>query len=267
MKANSLFLLLFFLAFEALGQTAEKQGSFDLPFKPVTGSIDRQGYLYFASIDGIIEKYDQNGKLLFHYSPQKKATPSLIEAWQGLRVFAYYQAFQEYLFLNRFLTDSERYNLTKLNFGQFNGVATLAADNNLWLFNSSTLTLNKIDIQNGEVLLENILSLIIDIKSIQPTFIREYQNLLFISDKQHGVLVFDNLGNYMESLEIKELDFFSFQSNQLVAISKGKIVLMDIYTKTKREISPDNLSYQLVFMENNQLFALSGNTVDILSIN
>ena len=251
----------------AIGQTLEKQSSFLLPFEPVTGSIDRQGHLYFASIEGSIEKYDQSGKLLYHFSPQKKATPSLVEAWQGLRVFAYYQAFQEYLFLNRFLTDSERYNLDQLNLSRFNGLVTLGADNNLWLFNSNTLTLSKVDIQNGETLLENILSLSINFKSIQPTFIREYQNLVFISDKQHGILIFDNLGNFIESMEIKGLEFFSFNSNELIAISEGKIVLIDIYTKRKREISTANLSYQLVFMENNQLIALSGNTVDILSIN
>lgn len=95
MKAK-IFVLFFILTCHVFGQSTEIQHSFKLPFEPVTGSIDRQGHLYLASIDGVIEKYDQSGKLLYHFSPQKKATPSLLEAWQGLRVFAYYQAFQEY---------------------------------------------------------------------------------------------------------------------------------------------------------------------------
>lgn len=266
MKAK-IFVLFFILTCHVFGQSAEIQRSFKLPFETVIGSIDRQGHLYFASIDGVIEKYDQSGKLLYHFSPQKKATPSLLEAWQGLRVFAYYQAFQEYLFLNRFLTYSERYNLDQLKLGQFNGVFTLSADNNFWIFNSNTLTLSKVDIQNGEILFENNLSLTLNTKSIQPTFIREYQNLVFISDRQQGVLVFDNLGNYIELIDIKGLDYFSFQSNDLVAISDNTIVHQDIYSKRKREISTANLSYQIVFMENNQLIAISGNQVDILSIN
>ncbi len=263
----SIVILLLLLSISGLAQSPQKVSSFQLPFKPIACSIDRQGSLYFASTEGIIEKYDQSGKLLYHFSPQKKATPSLIEAWQGLRVFVYYEAFQEYIFLNRFLTDTERYKLERFNLSQFNGLATLSADNNLWLVNNNTLTLSKIDLESGETLLENVLTLTLPSKTIQPTFIREYQNLLFISDKQQGVLVFDNLGNYMETLKLKGLQFFSFQSNEIVATLVNKIVVMDIYKKTKREISTANLSYQFVFMENNQLIAVSGNTVDILGFN
>lgn len=241
--------------------------SFDLPFEPVSASIDRQGYLYFASVDGVIEKYSIEGELQYHFSPQKKATPSLLEAWQGLRVFVYYQGFQEYLFLNRFLTDSERYNLDRFDISQFNGLVTLSADNNLWLINSNNLILSKIDLNSGETLLENYLTLSLDSKQIKPAFIKEYQNLLFISDENLGILVFDNLGNYVETLRSPNNGFFSFSKNQMITIRDNKIFLTDIYSKTTREIGTANLSYQIVFMENNQIIALSGKTIKVLNIN
>lgn len=249
------------------GQDAKVIRSFDLPFEPVSASIDRQGYLYFASVDGVIEKYNTKGELQYHFSPQKRATPSLIEAWQGLRVFVYYQGFQEYLFLNRFLTDSERYNLDRFDISQFNGLATLSADNNLWLVNSNNLTLSKLDLISGEKIFENYLTLSLDSKQLKPAFIKEYQNLLFISDESLGILVFDNLGNYVETLEVPNNGFFSFSKNQMITTRENKILLTDIYSKTKREISTANLSYQIVFMENNQIFALSGKTVQVLDIN
>lgn len=251
----------------AEAQSAKVVGSFNISFDPIAASIDQQGFFYFASNEGVIEKYNKEGELLYHYSPQKKAKPTLIESWQGLRVFIYYQAFQEYLFLNRFLTDSERYNLQRFNLSQFSGLATLSGDNHLWLMNSNTMMLSKLDIDSGETLLENILSLSLTVTDFSPAFIREYQNLLFIADQKNGILVFDNLGNYMEKIGGESIDFFSFHKNNLIIAKEGQIVLIDIYSKQKREIGTAHLSYEKVFMENNQFFALSGRRVDILSIN
>ncbi|WP_420385720.1 hypothetical protein [Roseivirga sp.] len=268
MKARLIILLLLSASsFLAQAQQIKSKGSFKLSFEPVAASIDRQGYLYFASDEGVIEKYNQSGELQYHFSPRKKARPSLLEAWQGLRVFVYYQGFQEYLFLNRFLTESERYNLQRFNLSQFNGIATLSADNNLWLIDSNSLTLIKLDLQSGEKLLDNVLSLSLNTSGIDPLFMREYQNLLFISDAKNGLLVFDNLGNYVETLTEDSPSFFSFSRNEIIYTQKQNMILMDIYSKTKREISTADLSYEIVFMENNQVFALSGNRVDILSLN
>ncbi len=264
---NNIIRLFLFLGFQINAQELKKAGSFQLPFKPVTGSIDRQGNLYFASKSGVIEKYDQKGNLLFHYSPQTQAEPSLLEAWQGLRVFVYYSAFQQYLFLNRFLTDSERYDLGRFNLDQFNGLVTLSGDNNLWVFDSNSLTLQKIDLQNGEVLLDNSLLLTLGDKNIQPAFIREYQNLLFISDPIQGTLIFDNLGNYIETISIAKVNFFSFSKDDLIFISEDSLVMIDIYKKTKKEVSLADPSYQSVFMENNQIFALKKRTIDIYKFN
>lgn len=259
----SLFICFFWSGLKS--QTLKKTGSFNLPFEIEVASIDQQGYLYFASREGVIEKYNLSGDLQYHYSPQKKARPSLLEAWQGLRVFVYYQAFQEYLFLNRFLVDSERFNLQRFEISQFSGMATISGDNNLWLVDSNTLTLTKIDLESGEVLLQNQLALSLRVSNIRPSFIREYQNLLFISDENNGILIFDNLGNFIEDLPSSNTSFFTFNKNNLILTESNKIILIDIYSKTKREISTANLSYEKVFMENNQFFALSGNRVDILS--
>lgn len=267
MKRRSLLLfLLVHLVVNLSAQEWSKVRSFQLAFEPITASIDRQGHLYYASASGAIEKYNQEGKLEYHYSPQMKAEPSLIEAWQGLRVFVYYDNFQEYLFLNRFLTDSERYDLGDFNLSQFNGVVTLSADNNLWSIDSNNLMLRKVDLQNGEVLLDNNLALTLNETDLKPSYLREYQNLLFLSNQNGGILVFDNLGNFVEKLATPPLSFFSFSKNELIYQHENKLALIDIYEKEKREIELD-LPYQLILKENNLIFAQKGRNVTVFRIN
>lgn len=267
MKTSLITILFILWVSPIFGQKLEKTISFDLNYEPTAVSIDRQGQLYFASKEGALDKFDQNGKLLFHFSPQKQGSPSIIDAWQGLRTFVYYRDFQEYLFLDRFLNSSERYNIDFNELSNFSGLVTPAGDNNLWLINDQELGLLKIDINNREVLIENKLNFILKLDDLEIQFIRSYQNLLFISDAKHGVFVFDNLGNFIENIAIGKVDFFSFQENHLIYIQNQKLILLDVYTKTKREVSLPNPSYQYVLMENNKVFLVYNHTVDIFDLN
>ena len=267
MKAN-ISILLYLFTLSLSGQELKSIKSFDIGYVPTTASIDRQGNLYFASNGGGIDKFDQYGKVLYHFSPQKKAEPSIIEAWQGLRTFVHYRNFQEYLFLDRFLNSSERYSLDFSQSNNFSGLATLSGDNNIWVINDQNLSLQKIDINNKEVLLETKLNLSLGYDNLDIQFIRDYQNYLFIGDLQHGVLMFDNLGNFVDLIiEEEGIQFFSFQKNNLIYTKANKLIRTDIYTKTKKEISLPDPPSQFVLMENNKIFLVCKQTVHVLAIN
>lgn len=268
MKAS--FCILFYLctSISILGQELKAIGSFDIGYEPTTLSIDRQGNLYLANKDGAIDKLDQTGRVLYHFSPQKKGKPSTIEAWQGLKAFVHYRNYQEYLFLDRFLNSSERYSTDINQSSNFSGWVTLSGDNNLWLINDQELSLLKVDINSREVLIENKLNLSLNFEDLDIQFIRAYQNYLFISDAKHGILMFDNLGNFVEHLIQQEgINFFSFKGDELIFIQGQKIILKKIYSKAKREISLPDLPYQFVLMENNKIFLVRKNIVDIFSLN
>jgi len=129
------------------------------------------------------------------------------------------------------------------------------------------LSLKKWDLRINEFLLETPFNLNLDPNDFELTHIREYQNLLFISDRKTGVLVFDNLGNYMETLPITNLEYFSFKDNELLGISiAGQLKLIDIYSKTEREIGLPDLSYQYMLMENRRLYAIADRRMDIFQI-
>ncbi|MFY0592778.1 hypothetical protein [Roseivirga sp.] len=264
----SIFISLFFIITHLSGQEIAIDQSFDIGYEPIAASFDRQGHLYFAKSGGGIDKFDQNGKILYHFSPQKKGEPTIIEAWQGLRTFVHYRNFQEYLFLDRFLNSSERYSLDFSQSRNFSGLVTLSGDNNLWAINDQDQSLQKIDINNQEILFETKLNLSLEYEYLDIQFIRAYQNYLFISDASLGILMFDNLGNYVDRLISNEgIAFFSFYKNELIFLQENKLRQIDLYTKKEREISIPDLPYQFAFMENNKLLLIRNQTVDIIKIN
>jgi hypothetical protein len=111
LRTNIILIFLVFSSFAVSAQVWEKITTVDLNQNIEQVSIDRQGNLYMEVESGAIEKYNRNGVFQRHFSPNKKSNPSLIEAWQGLRVFVFYKGFQEYLFLDRLMNSSERYTL------------------------------------------------------------------------------------------------------------------------------------------------------------
>ena len=248
------------------GQELTQIASVALKHKAVQVSIDRQGQVYIASDNGDVDRYDAKGELAYHFSPDTKGNVSLIEAWQGLRTFVFYRDFQQYLFLDRFLTSPNRLNLDN-DFSRYYQLATIAGDNNLWLVDQQELSLKKLDIDLYEFLIETPFNLNLDPDDFELSYIREYQNLVFISDKTSGVLVFDNLGNYLETLPLTGLNYFSFSGNELLGLdAEGQLRLIDIYTKKEREISLPDLSYQFILMENRRLYGIGNRRLDIYSI-
>lgn len=268
LRTNIILISLLYSSFVASAQEWRKITTVDFKKNIEQVSIDRQGNLYIEVESGAIEKYNRNGVFQRHFSPNKKSNPSLIEAWQGLRVFVFYKDFQEYLFLDRLMNSSERYTLDNQKIAGYSSIATLAADNNLWVLDAQALSLKKIDINNQEIINETFLSLNLSPSDFDFTTMREYQNLLFIGDRKNGVLVFDNIGNYIETLPIAGVDYFSFNGANLIAQKGNKLILFDIYKRQKKEVSlPDSSTYSFVLMENTRVFLFGTNKLDIYELN
>jgi len=231
----------------------------------VSTSLDRKGNVYIADEEGNINRYTSEGMLDLNYSPSKIGKVDVLEGWFSLRLFAFYRDYQEYLFLDRFLTPSPVYNIPRELIG-FARVATLGNDDNLWIVDDTDISLKKLD-TNTPFLIYNIqLNNILEQEDHNINFIREYQNQLFINNSEEGIMVFDNLGNYKFKIPLKGLEFFSFIKDELVSLSEGSLVLTNIYSQKKRSIEIESdTPYKFALISNNRLFLISEDQMDIFS--
>ncbi len=198
-------------------------------------SLDRNGHLFVADERGNIDKYTLEGQPLLHYSPQKVAVPDLLEAWFTLRIFAFYQEYQEYLVLDRFLNNSPLVRFAPDAVG-FARSATLAADNLIWVFDDSDFSLKKYDPQTRQNVLVSPLALQLESTDVQVGFMREYQNQLYVSDESNGLLVFDNLGNYRKRLPFAGLAHFGFVGNELYFLRGSEVIFFHLYNFQERTV-------------------------------
>ena len=267
LKAKKLTLLFVLLAsFGLEAQELTKIKTFELTAAPQSISIDRQGNFYIATRRGEIDKYDIDGNLTHQFSPQKRGNATLVEAWQGPSVFLYYKDFQEFTILDRFLSNSQQYPLPE-DLSSFSSLATISGDGNLWLIDAQNLSLKKIDSPSNQVIIDNPFNFNSNSDTYSFSHIREYQNQLFISDPNQGVMVFDLFGNFSELINLPGIEYFNFVNDELIYLREQKAVLINVYNKQKREIELPDLSYKYILMENSVLICVTESTVDLFQLN
>lgn len=227
-------------------------------------SISRHAHVYVADAKGNIHKYDTTGKLLNTFSPQKLGQVNTLESWNGLRTLVFYRDFQEYMFLDRFLTYNPR-NVLPADVVGFARCLTSAADENLWLIDDQDFSLKKLDAYASKLIFSTPLDLILPKRNYQFSFMRDYQNNLYVLDSISGILVFDNMGNYKKLIPAKT-NFFSFDGDEMYWLNaSGTIETFNLYSFKKGKIelpkTSDKVHYCLKMKK--YLFLFSANQMHI----
>lgn len=199
-------------------------------------SADYYKNILITDINGVLYKYDSLGRMQNMYSPPKRSKVSLLEATRTMNIFLFYENFQEYVFLDRFFNQTQPLALSRDRVG-FARLATVALDNNLWLFDDLDFSLKKFNTRFENIDLATPLNLILDPSDYEITFMREYQNQLFLVDKNSGILVFDNLGNYKTRLPFKGVTWFSFLNDNMYFVQEDELILYNLYTYKEQKMS------------------------------
>ncbi|MBC7922905.1 MAG: hypothetical protein H7Z75_17650 [Ferruginibacter sp.] len=202
---------------------------------PVRVSVDRYHRIFVGDAEGGIRQYDGDGQLLLTYSPPKVGAISLLEAWNTTKIFAFSRDLQQYTLLDRFLAPLTQNELDPDRIG-FARNATLAADDQLWVLDDTDFSLKKYDPRTQTVTLNAPLNRVLDGREYDLTFLREYQNVLFLNDRHAGILVFDNLGNYRKTLPFAGLDYFGLLNEELYFLRENRIHFFHLYASTERTL-------------------------------
>ena len=219
---------------------AQEKDSLLLP-GAVQISISRQGQILAADGASSLYLFDAAGKKLYHFSPRKPAAIHLLEAWNGLRPFCFYRDLQEYIILDRFLLadNSTPIDPEKTLYAR---LVAPAQDGNLWVFDEASFVLKKIDIRTQTSLFSTSLDLILKPSRYEITFMREYQNLLYLTDKQGLVLQFDQMGNFRKKLPLAKAEWLGFLGDELYSIKNDSLIFFQPYTfRLRQEALPPGL--------------------------
>lgn len=214
----------------------------------ILSNIDSYSRIYICDKKGVIQRLDSLGNIELVFSPSSSIVPTLFNVQNPNQIFVFYQELQEWVVLNRFLTEIERYKISDKiesnQYGEIGFVRLLAPspNNTLWFFDESDFSLKNYDILNKQIISQTPLGLILKDEEYPISHLQFYQNQIFLGVKGQGILIFDNFGNFKTVLEYPNWIAISFEKEFILIIDKEKLIKKGLYTTNEKHIELSNPS-------------------------
>ncbi len=232
-KSTRLFLLFAFTSSFAFAQTDLKKIK-EWKVSDVTFMAeDRLGDFFIVQKTGKIKKYDLNGKVLASTS-EKGVT--LIEPWYHPSIFIYKRSKQQYILYGRNFENREE-SVIEPSIAIEPYLACPTHDNKLWIFDKADYSLKKVNRYTNEVIYEFEIDRELVTNQPEFTYLREYLNLVFLLDKNSGILILNHLGLVINKIEIKNLKGFYFYGEEIYYLENDKLKFLNLVTEKEHEVS------------------------------
>ncbi|MBS1507948.1 MAG: hypothetical protein JSS79_15010 [Bacteroidetes bacterium] len=207
-------------------------------------SVDRLGNFFLVFTNGAIRKYDPQGKVLaaLPAKPDHK-TPDLIEPWFHPSVFVFRKDNHQLITYDRNLELSDEVRLDP-SIAISPSLVCPTNDNKLLVFDEADYSVKKVKPFTHQIITEFDID---TTQSAKPDFIfmREYQNLIFMQDKNSGIFIYSNVGKLVNQIRTASGNF-GFFGEELFYLQDDKIVFYDLYTEKTREIKCPSAIFAIV---------------------
>jgi len=215
-------------------------------------SVDRLGDLFVVFKNGGIKKYDANGRELATF--KKGALPTLIEPWYHPKIFVYDRLTQQYINYDHNLQTPQVDRIDpSIAVNPF--LVCPTNDNKLLVLDEADWSIKKANPNTGKVLVE----FTIDTAGMsKPVFsyLREYQNLIFLLDKFSGIFIFNNLGKKINHIKCTTQNF-GFYGEELFYLVDDRVIFYDLYSEKTREVKIEPGKFVIVTDE--RIFLIKNN--------
>ena len=173
------------------GQNWSEVWSYELESSVSSFDFDQSSFLYVGQENGSILKIGTDGEVVASFEPPNQRSITAVSASNPLSVLLFYLDTQEYIYLDRFLSNPVSYSLAEIS-NDYVWLLANAEDENLWLLERNPNQIRKwneqlrktifsLPIQNG--FLDNI------------TYFRSRKGNFYLLNAENEVWVLDYFGN------------------------------------------------------------------------
>ena len=194
---------------------------------PVKGNaleVDNLGDVYVLANQDII-KYRSNGQFYRSYSNKSLGNISRIDASNPLKTLVFYRDLSRLVFIDNTLTEQQENVYLERFEREFASLAcTSNDDNGFWLFDPVSFSLTRYNQKmnvKAEVLNINQLTG----KTINPVWMTERGNRLYLVDSKNGILLFDIFGTYLKTIPLIGITKLWIDGDWIVGLNESKILV------------------------------------------
>jgi len=191
-------------------------------------TTDYLGNIYLIDRNEI-KKHAATGELISSFSDRNAGSITSVDASNPLRVQVFYQDFGQIIYLDDVLSViGSKISLLDQGLDQ----ATLSCsswDDGIWLYDPQDFELKRLGSDMRLSHQSGNINQLID-NEVNPNYIIEKNNFVYLNDPMIGILVFDQFGTYYKTLPVKGIDRFQVGAEQVFYLEEGQLTSYDLKT-------------------------------------
>lgn len=188
---------------------------------------DQLGYIYLVNSDQI-EKLNSSGEEMFIQSYKNMGDISMIDASQSLRTLLFYRDLTQILFVDNTLSvQGESIKLEKEGFPFVTLACASFMNNHFWIYSTDEFMIKRLDRQLGEMATSVNIAQLIG-KELNPDFICESGEYVFLNDSELGILQFDLFGTYIRTIPVKNAFEFVVEDDKLMYLENDFLMVLSL---------------------------------------
>ncbi len=225
-------------------------------------STDNLGNCFIVDRDEIT-KYDGNGTIFNKFSIKAFGPIESIDATNPMKVMVFYKDFSKLIYLDNTLSlngnpvDLEEYGLTQAK------VICASHSDGIWFYDQQRFALIRLDKDLNTVQNTSNINQLLGVE-INPNFICEYNNSLYLNNPETGILVFDIFGTYVKTIALPHLTKFQVSNEAIYFMQNKKAMVYNLKTTDINEVQLADIEYNEFRFEKGMVYAKNSELIDIL---
>ena len=189
---------------------------------------DNLGNVYVINGEEL-SKYDLNGNLFQRFSSKRFGKISAVDVSNPLKILVFYKDFSTLVFLDDMLAETGNIiNLSELMLEQ-TSLSCTSHNSCFWVYDPISFQLIRINQYLNKIQQTGNLVQQLNIP-LNPNFMLESNNWVYLNNPQTGILVFDIYGTYYKTIAIKGLASFQIIDNKIFYQETNALKSYDLKT-------------------------------------
>lgn len=223
--------------------------------------LDNLDQLHIVDNKGTLTRYTQDLKVLYKYADNTLGSIQHVDVNNPLQALVYHREYGIISYLDNTLALIRKSNLQDWGYYDISTIAS-SNDGNIWLYDPAKNQILKIN-DSGKIQLSTNNLNDYRLEDLNPTKIVERDNKLFIYDEEYGIIIFDNLGQYLKVLPIKSVTTFQTDGRNIYTYQDNNIKIYTIRLLEESTIEvQSNINVQNVMISPRSIYYIYADGVD-----
>lgn len=225
--------------------------------KVLVSALDPLQQIYFINNQRQLKKLATAQNREFLYTDLFVDGQTILQVQNPFKVLLYKKDVGTLVTLDSRLNVTAKINLFDLGYFDVSAVAAGNDNLSLWLFDKASQQLYRLDQQNRPVFASPVMPQQIGF-DLNPVFITETEGKVYVVDKEKGVFVFDNIGNYFKQIPLIGLNKLWVFGPRMLYYIDGQVWQYDLMMMENKPVikldafSQIHLSREFILAQNTE---------------